>query len=154
MEGARCDPDFVVTLCLQITKGKQPFVVGVGGGPWLIPAKIEELQLKVREKKQNNKRLEAQRNDLNDQVRELREEIRGLQEGGSYIGEIIKPMGKDKILVKIKPDGKYIVKIDKKFLRINDPLVRISNPEKLKSLTFWEPRTSFSEMLSKTAQLH
>ena len=46
------------------------------------------------------------------------------------------------------------VKIDKNFLRTNDPLIRISNPQKIKSLTFWEPKTSFNEMLSKTAQLH
>ena len=43
------------------------------------------------------------------------------------------------------------VKIDKNFLRTNDPLIRISNPQKIKSLTFWEPKTSFNEMLSKTA---
>ena len=46
------------------------------------------------------------------------------------------------------------VKIDKNFLRTNDPLIRISNPQKIKSLTFWEPKSSFNEMLSKTAQLH
>ena len=31
-------------------------------------------------------------------------------------------MGKDKILVKIKPDGKYVVKIDKKSVKIEDCL--------------------------------
>jgi 26S proteasome regulatory subunit T6 len=35
-------------------------------------------------------------------------------ESGSIIGEVIKPFGKDKILVKVNPDGKYIVKLDKK----------------------------------------
>jgi len=63
--------------------------------------KIEQLQLKVQEKQQNNKRLEAQRNDLNNQVRELKEEIRALMESGSYIGEVVKLMGKGKVLVKI-----------------------------------------------------
>ena len=57
---------------------------------------------------------------MNNQVRELREEISALQEGGSYIGEIIKEMGKDKVLVKIKPDGKYVVKIDKKSVKMED----------------------------------
>ena len=42
-------------------------------------------------------------------------------ESGSYIGEVIKLMGKGKALVKISPDGKYVVKIDKK-IKIEDCL--------------------------------
>ena len=72
---------------------------------------------------------------------------------GTGKGKSIKDILKEVSLIE-DIDLLKFVKIDKKFLRINDPLVRISNPEKLKSLTFWEPRTSFSEMLSKTAQLH
>ena len=72
---------------------------------------------------------------------------------GTGKGKSIKDILKEVSLIE-EIDLLKFVKIDKKFLRINDPLVRISNPEKLKSLTFWEPRTSFSEMLSKTAQLH
>lgn len=34
-------------------------------------------------------------------VRALREELHQLQEPGSYVGEVVKPMGKTKILVKV-----------------------------------------------------
>jgi 26S proteasome regulatory subunit T6 len=30
-----------------------------------------------------------------------------LQEPGSYVGEVVKVMGKKKVLVKIQPEGKY-----------------------------------------------
>ena len=46
------------------------------------------------------------------------------------------------------------VKVDKNILRIDDPLIRISYPEKIKSLTYWEPKTNFNEMLLKTAKLY
>ena len=72
---------------------------------------------------------------------------------GTGKGKSIKDILKEVSLIE-DIDLLKFVKIDKKFLRINDPLVRISNPEKIKSLTFWEPRTSFSEMLLKTSQLN
>ncbi len=46
-------------------------------------------------------------------VRNLREELLLLQEPGSYVGEVIKAMGKNKVLVKVGNEGKYIVDIDK-----------------------------------------
>jgi len=76
--------------------------------------KLHELQTSLNEKAQNNRRLEAQRNDLNGKVRLLREELQLLQEQGSYVGEVIKPMDKKKVLVKIHPEGKFIVDIDPK----------------------------------------
>ena len=36
-----------------------------------------------------------------------------LQEPGSYVGEVVKLMGKKKALVKVNPEGKYVVDIDK-----------------------------------------
>eukprot|EP01135_Chromosphaera_perkinsii_P004982 Nk52_evm26s307 gene=Nk52_evmTU26s307 len=75
--------------------------------------KIEELELIVRGKMQNLRRLEAQRNELNIKVRHLREELALLQEPGSYVGEVVKAMGKKKVLVKVHPEGKYVVDIDK-----------------------------------------
>eukprot|EP01116_Phalansterium_solitarium_P003077 TRINITY_DN135_c0_g2_i2.p1 TRINITY_DN135_c0_g2~~TRINITY_DN135_c0_g2_i2.p1 ORF type:complete len:181 (-),score=52.07 TRINITY_DN135_c0_g2_i2:137-679(-) len=75
--------------------------------------KIEELEVQIRDKSQNLRRLEAQRNELNSKVRTLREELQLLQEPGSYVGEVIKVMGKDKVLVKVNPEGKYVVDIDK-----------------------------------------
>ncbi len=40
-------------------------------------------------------------------VRLLREELQLLQEPGSYVGEVVKVMGKTKVLVKVQPEGKY-----------------------------------------------
>jgi 26S proteasome regulatory subunit T6 len=88
-------------------------------------AKIEAAELTINHKTQNLRRLEAQRNALNARgewyyvvpskslahsvlsVRLLREELQLLQEPGSYVGEIIKVMGKNKVLVKVQPEGKY-----------------------------------------------
>ncbi|KAK9821455.1 hypothetical protein WJX81_002125 [Elliptochloris bilobata] len=76
-------------------------------------AKIEELEILARDKQHNLRRLEAQRNGLNTKVRLLREELQLLQEPGSYVGEVVKVMGKNKVLVKVHPEGKYVVDLDK-----------------------------------------
>merc|ERR1711963_803531 len=76
-------------------------------------SKNEELQLTVAEKNQNLRRLQAQRNELNAKVRMLREELLLLQEQGSYVGEVVKAMDKKKVLVKVHPEGKFVVDIDK-----------------------------------------
>merc|ERR1719447_2722786 len=49
----------------------------------------------------------------------LREELQLLQEQGSYVGEVIKAMDKKKVLVKIHPEGKFVVDIDSK-IKIDD----------------------------------
>ena len=46
-------------------------------------------------------------------MRLLREELQLLQEQGSYVGEVVKPMDKKKVLVKVHPEGKFVVDIDK-----------------------------------------
>ncbi|KAG8058448.1 hypothetical protein GUJ93_ZPchr0002g25166 [Zizania palustris] len=79
---------------------------GGGGGEGLRQyylQHIHDLQLQIRQKTHNLNRLEAQRNDLNSRVRMLREELQLLQEPGSYVGEV----------VKVHPEGKYVVDIDK-----------------------------------------
>mmetsp|Transcript_29056 Transcript_29056/g.53401 ORF Transcript_29056/g.53401 Transcript_29056/m.53401 type:complete len:398 (-) Transcript_29056:749-1942(-) len=76
-------------------------------------SKIEELEHFVKEKTYNLRRLEAQRNDLNAQVRLLKQELITLNEPGSYVGEVVKVMSKTKVLVKIHPEGKYVVDVDK-----------------------------------------
>lgn len=75
--------------------------------------KIEELEVVLREKEQNVRRLEAQRNEWNAKVRFIKEELQRLQESGSYVGEVVKLMGKSKALVKVHPEGKYVVDISK-----------------------------------------
>ena len=63
--------------------------------------------------------LQAQRNELNAKVRMLREELQHLQEQCSYVGEVVKPMDKKKVLVKVHPEGKFVVDLDKN-IDIND----------------------------------
>ena len=43
----------------------------------------------------------------------LREELQLLQEQGSYVGEVVKVMDKKKVLVKVHPEGKFVVDVDK-----------------------------------------
>merc|ERR1712110_932488 len=76
-------------------------------------AKVEKLQLTVAERTQNLRRLQAQRNELNAKVRMLSEELQLLQEQGSYVGEVVKAMDKKKVLVKVHPEGKFVVDVDK-----------------------------------------
>ncbi|WVZ85788.1 hypothetical protein U9M48_032662 [Paspalum notatum var. saurae] len=89
---------------------------GSGGGEGLRQyclQHIHDLQLRTRQKTHNLNRLKAQRNDLNSGVRMLREELLLLENPGSYIGEVVKVIGKSKVLVKVHPEGKYVVDIDK-----------------------------------------
>ncbi|KAM6368881.1 26S proteasome regulatory subunit 8 isoform 1-T1 [Pluvialis apricaria] len=90
-------------------------------------SKIEELQLIVNEKSQNLRRLQAQRNELNAKVRLLREELQLLQEQGSYVGEVVRAMDKKKVLVKVHPEGKFVVDVDKN-IDINDVSVLEMQP--------------------------
>ena len=65
-------------------------------------SKVDELSSKLRSKRENLLRLTAQRNELNQKVRALKEELQLLQESGSSIGEVVKQMGKKKVLVKVR----------------------------------------------------
>jgi len=57
----------------------------------------------------------------------LREELQLLQEPGSYVGEVIKQMGKTKVLVKVNPEGKYVVDIDKAIdISLCTPNIRVA----------------------------
>lgn len=75
--------------------------------------KIAELEAAIREKNSTTRRLEAQRNELNSKVRQLKEELSLLLESGSNIGEVARRMGKKRVLVKVGQEGKYVVEIDK-----------------------------------------
>ncbi|XP_075631432.1 26S proteasome regulatory subunit 8 isoform X1 [Balearica regulorum gibbericeps] len=101
-------------------------------------SKIEELQLIVNEKSQNLRRLQAQRNELNAKVRLLREELQLLQEQGSYVGEVVRAMDKKKVLVKVHPEGKFVVDVDKN-IDINDVSVLGTRPLPLGSLPLPAP---------------
>eukprot|EP00980_Cylindrotheca_fusiformis_P018796 scaffold6265_cov193-Cylindrotheca_fusiformis.AAC.16 len=83
-------------------------------------SKIGELSETVQERLADLQRLKARRNELNAKVRMLREELHHLQEPGSYVGEVVKQMGQNKVLVKINPEGKYVVDIDQTQIDIKD----------------------------------
>ena len=76
-------------------------------------SKIKEIELKIKEKELNFMRLQAQRNDLNDKVIKLKDELRYLLKSANQVAEVVKILGKDAGLVKTSSDGKLIVKVDK-----------------------------------------
>jgi len=69
--------------------------------------KIEATEREITQKTSNLRRLEAQRYQLNTRVRRLKEELQLLQQPASYVGEVVRTMGKKKVLVKVHPEGKY-----------------------------------------------
>lgn len=75
--------------------------------------KIAELEALIEERQHNLQRLTAQRNTLNSSIRSLKEELQVLAEPSSNVGEVVKVMGKRKVLVKMHPDGKYAVEVDR-----------------------------------------
>lgn len=124
-------------------------------------SKIQELQIKIKEKHLNFMRLKAQRNDINDLVISLKEELRFLLKPANTLAEVVKILGKDAVLVKTSSDSKLIVKMDKSIkieelkqgarvtlkaeekLKINriipskiDPLVSLMKVEKVPDSTY------------------
>lgn len=77
-----------------------------------ITARIAEIESLISEKKRNIARLQAQRNDLNGQVRELKDEIHHLQENPSDIAELIRKVGKKRALISDSHEGKSLVQVD------------------------------------------
>jgi 26S proteasome regulatory subunit T6 len=73
-------------------------------------SKIDEYEILLQDQTENIHRLTARRNDANARVRRLREELYRLSEPGSYVGEVIKVMSKENVLVKMQSEGKYVVK--------------------------------------------
>ena len=68
-----------------------------------------------------------------------------LHEPGSYVGEVVKLMGKNKVLVKVHPEGKYVVDLDKSIdVSKITPNLRVSlrndNYSLHKVTFFWNPR--------------
>jgi len=96
---------------------------GGGGLESYYQTQLAAARIEIHDRTQDARRLQAQRNDLNAQVRRLRDELSKLQESGSYIGEVVKVMGKNRVLVKVGSDGKYVVglspKIDPALLKPN-----------------------------------
>ncbi|KAI3388586.1 hypothetical protein SNEBB_003799 [Seison nebaliae] len=120
MEAGLLIEETTVTPTLRLPEGPKE---GIGDGDMsklstdgikhYFQKKIEDAQHVINEKLHNLRRLQAGRNELNDRVRNLRDELQLLQEQGSYVGEVIKVMDKKKVLVKVHPEGKFVVDIDK-----------------------------------------
>lgn len=85
-----------------------------------------ELRETVQERTFDLQRLKARRNELNAKVRMLREELYHLQEPGSYVGEVVKAMGQNKVLVKVHPEGKYVVDLDQIDIKDLQPNTRVA----------------------------
>jgi 26S proteasome regulatory subunit T6 len=98
-------------------------------------SKIQEIEIKIKEKQLNFMRLQAQRNELNDSVLKLREEVKHLLKSSGVVAEDIKVQGKETVLVKTSSEGKLIVKVDKS-IKIEDlstnTRVTLKSEEKLK----------------------
>ena len=77
-------------------------------------SKIEELELALIEKKNNLRRLAAQRDEMNKVLSDLKSELHELLKPASQVGEVAKMMGKKKCLVKVGGEGKYVVDVDRK----------------------------------------
>ena len=98
-------------------------------------SKIQETELKIREKQLNFMRLQAQRNELNSMVLKLREEVKHLLKPSSSVAEVVKVLGQEMVLVKGSSEGKQIVKVDKK-IKLEDltPNARVTLKSEEKNL--------------------
>merc|ERR1712205_220272 len=107
-------------------------------------AKIEELEVRLRDKTQNLRRLEAQRNELNGRVRLLREELHMLLEPGSKVGQEGKyavDIEKDIDITDCKPNVRIALRSDSYVLHKIlpskiDPLVSLMKVEKAPDSTY------------------
>ena len=88
--------------------------------------KIAEMEIKLVDKQNNLRRLEAQRNEVNAKVKDLKDELYKLLEQPSSVAEVCKMMGKRKCLVKVS-DSKMVVEVCKKIdLKELQPNTRVA----------------------------
>uniref|UniRef100_A0A0D9WB86 AAA+ ATPase domain-containing protein n=1 Tax=Leersia perrieri TaxID=77586 RepID=A0A0D9WB86_9ORYZ len=74
---------------------------------------VQDLHLHLRQKEDDISRLEAERNGLSSRVSVMSKEVRLLQAKESYLGEVVKVMGKSKVLVDAYQKGKFVVDVDR-----------------------------------------
>ena len=121
-------------------------------------AKIEELEVEVRDKMLNLRRLEAQRNELNSKVRLLREELSLLQEPGSYVGEVVNIRSVEEIsilnlaalviqLLHSPSRVELVPYTDAYASGFEDMLRRKPNVDKLERLTGFRPTRTLLEII-------
>ena len=71
--------------------------------------KCNELTAGIQRTRLDLARLTAIRNELNAEVKTLKEEVSELLEPSCHVGEVIQAMGPTKVLVKVEDDEKYLV---------------------------------------------
>ncbi|CAI2349473.1 unnamed protein product [Caenorhabditis sp. 36 PRJEB53466] len=76
-------------------------------------SKLDQAQQEVKEKEQNNRRLQARMQELNQKVRSLKDEVRQLHKQAGHVGEVVRMIDIFKVLVKVAPEGKYVCDISK-----------------------------------------
>lgn len=74
--------------------------------------KVNELRATEKRKLDDLQRLDAQRSGLNKQVRHLKEEVVLLMESGSLVADVVKVMGKTKVLIKTSSLGNMVVEVE------------------------------------------
>lgn len=74
--------------------------------------KIHELRAIEKRKLDDFQRLDAQRSELNRHVRHLKEEVVLLLESGSLVADVVKVMGKTKVLIKTSSQGNMVVEVE------------------------------------------
>lgn len=62
----------------------------------------DELSAVVAEKMKSLRRVRAKRDELNQKVRKLKDELEEIMDPGCYVGEVIKMMDREKVLVKVR----------------------------------------------------
>jgi 26S proteasome regulatory subunit T6 len=77
----------------------------------LITTRCLELEATLSERKRNLTRLEAERNELNKQIRLLRDEVTELLDAPAEVGEFLRRIGRNRALVSHGHDGKHLVEI-------------------------------------------
>ena len=101
----------------------EPAVATEGEGGWsgaenegvrsYFQAKVEELEQKLVSRLERVRGLRRERDRLNRKVRELKEEMQLMQSQASLVAEVVKPMDASAVLVKVQPEGKLLVGLEK-----------------------------------------
>ena len=76
-------------------------------------AKVEELEQRLVSRLERVRGLRRERDRLNRKVRELKEEMQLMQSQASLVAEVVKPMDASAVLVKVQPEGKLLVGLEK-----------------------------------------
>ena len=76
-------------------------------------AKVEELEQRLVSRLERVRGLRRERDRLNRKVRELKEEMQLMHSQASLVAEVVKPMDASAVLVKVQPEGKLLVGLEK-----------------------------------------